>query len=188
MTTTAAVSATSFRSAADPRVTIDRTGTFSAAEITEAYAAMHARVQEYAASGTWDAFADHFTEDAAYVEHAFGTVRGRDQIREGAMRTMTSYPGSEMTGFPLAWQVVDEATSRLICEVRNVMPDPGDGSHHEESNLTIMTYAGDGLFSREEDVYNPLRFLKMSVRWARIAEQHDRLSDEGRAYLEKFGG
>ena len=131
-------------------------------------------------AASWEDFADHFTEDAEYVEHAFGTFRGRDQIREWSVRTMTSYPGGEMTGFPLAWQVVDEPTSRLICEVRNLMPDPGDGSHHEESNLTIMTYAGDGLFSREEDVYNPLRFLKMSVRWARIAEEHGRLSHEGR--------
>jgi hypothetical protein len=166
----------------------DDTGAFSAAEITEAYAAMHAHVQEYAASGRWEAFADHFTEDAEYVEHAFGTFRGRDQIREWSVRTMTSYPGSEMTGFPLAWQVVDEPTSRLICEVRNLMPDPGDGSVHEASNLTIMTYAGDGLFSREEDVYNPLRFMQMSLRSAKVAEAHGNLGDEGRAYVEQFGG
>ena len=50
----------------------------------------------------------------------------------------------------------------------------------EEPNITIMTYAGDGLFSREEDVYNPLRFLKMSLRWAKIAEAHGNLTDEGR--------
>jgi hypothetical protein len=93
-----------------------------------------------------------------------------------------------MTGFPLAWQVVDVPTSRLICEVRNLMPDPGDGSQLEESNLTIMTYAGDGLFSREEDVYNPLRFMKLSMRWAKIAEAHGNLSDEGRAYVAQFGG
>ena len=162
--------------------------TFSAAEITEAYAAMHASVQEYAASGEWEDFADHFTEDAEYVEHAFGTFRGRDQIREWSVRTMTSYPGGEMTGFPLAWQVVDAPTSRLICEVRNLMPDPGDGTHLEEPNITIMTYAGDGLFSREEDVYNPLRFARMAVRWARIAEAHGNLSDEGHAYLATYGG
>ena len=166
----------------------DRTGTFSAEEIIEAYAAMHARVQEHATSGQWDAFADHITEDAEYVEHAFGTFRGRDQIREWSVRTMTSFPGAVMTGFPLAWSVVDVPTSRLICEVRNLMPDPGDGSHHEESNLTIMTYAGDGLFSREEDVYNPLRFMKMSLRWARVAEAHGNLSEEGRAYVAQFGG
>ena len=132
-----------------PAPMTDRTGTFSVAEITEAYAAMHARVQEYAASGAWEDFADHFTEDAEYVEHAFGTFRGRDEIRAWSVRTMTSFPGGVMTGFPLAWQVVDPPSSRLICEVRNLMPDPGDGLRLEESNLTIMTYAGDGLFSRD---------------------------------------
>jgi hypothetical protein len=162
-------------------------GQFSAEEITEAYAAMHRQVQRYAETGDWTDFADHFTKDAVYVEHAFGTFRGRAEIRAWSMRTMTTFPGGVMTGFPLAWQVVDVPTSRLICEVRNLMPDPGDGSHFEEPNLTIVTYAGDGLFSREEDVYNPLRFLSMSVRWARIAEQHGNLSDEGRAYVAEYG-
>lgn len=161
---------------------------FSVAEITEAYAAMHARVQQHSSSGDWTDFALNFTEDATYVEHAFGTFRGRDAIREWSMATMTSFPGSVMTGFPVAWQVVDADSARVVCELRNLMPDPGDGSHHEESNLTIMTYAGDGLFSREEDVYNPLRFMKMSLRWARIADAHGRLSDEGKAYVAQYGG
>ena len=164
------------------------TGRFSAGEITEAYAAVHRRVQQYADSGDWDEFCLNFTEDAEYVEHAFGTFRGREAIREWSVRTMTSFPGGVMIGFPLAWQVVDVDSSRLICEVRNLMPDPGVGTHLEEPNLTIMTYAGDGLFSREEDVYNPLRFARMSVKWARIAEAHGNLSDEGRAYLDTYGG
>ena len=161
---------------------------FAAAEIAEAYAALHTRVQQYSSTGDWTDFALGFTEDATYVEHAFGTFRGRDAIREWSVATMTSFPGSVMTGFPLAWQTVDEATSRLICEVRNLMPDPGDGSVHEQSNLTIMTYAGDGLFSREEDVYNPLRFMRMSLRWAKVADAHGNLDDEGRAYVAQFGG
>jgi hypothetical protein len=51
-----------------------------------------------------------------------------------------------------------------------------------------MTYAGDGMFCREEDVYNPMRFLKMSVRWARIAAAHGNLEADGQAYLEQVGG
>lgn len=160
---------------------------FSAGEIEEAYAAFHERVRGFTETGDWSGYADLFTEDAVYVEHAYGTFRGRDEIRAWVTRTMTSFPGSEMTGFPLAWSVVDVPTARLICEVRNPMPDPGDGSHHEESNLTIMTYAGDGLFSAEEDVYNPMRFLAMSLRWAAIAERHGRLSEQGRAYVEAYG-
>jgi hypothetical protein len=78
----------------------DRIGTFSAEEITDAYAAMHARVQECARTGEWDDFAQNFTEYAEYVEHAFGIFRGRDQIRDWSVTTMTSFPGGMMTGFP----------------------------------------------------------------------------------------
>ena len=162
-------------------------GRFSAEEISEAYAALHAKVHSYVDTGDWSGFADNFTEDAVYFEHAFGTFRGRDEIRAWSMRTMTTFPGGTMTSFPLAWQVVDVPTSRLICEVRNLMPDPGDGTMLEEPNLTIVTYAGDGLFSREEDVYNPLRFARMAVKWARLAEAHGNLDDGGRAYLAQYG-
>ncbi|WP_370247942.1 nuclear transport factor 2 family protein [Nocardioides sp.] len=163
------------------------TSGFRTEEIVEAYAAMHRCVQGYADSGDWTPFAEHFTPDATYVEHAFGTFRGREEIRAWSVRTMTSFPGSVMTGFPLAWQVVDADAARLVCEVRNLMPDPGDGSRHEESNLTIMTYAGDGLFSREEDVYNPMRFARMTLRWAEVARAHGRLSAEGEAYVAQYG-
>lgn len=161
---------------------------FTEAEITEAYAAFHEKVAGFVASGDWTGYADLFTPDAVYVEHAMGTFRGREQIRAWAVRTMTSYPGRVMTGFPLGWQLVDEESARLVCEVRNPMPDPGDGSHLEEPNITIMTYAGDGLFSREEDVYNPLRFHTMAVAWARIAAAHGRADDDVLAWLEKYGG
>ena len=161
---------------------------FAADEIRSAYAAFHRQVEGFVATGDWSGYADLFTEDAEYVEHAMGTFRGREEIRAWSVRTMTTYPGRVMTGFPLAWQVVDEETARLVCEVRNPMPDPGDGTLLEEPNITIMTYAGEGLFSREEDVYNPLRFHDMAMRWARIARDHGRADDDALAYLDRFGG
>lgn len=162
--------------------------TYTASEITDAYAAFHEQVAGFVATGDWRGYADLFTEDATYIEHAMGTFRGREEIREWAVRTMTSYPGRVMTGFPISWQVVDPEAGRLVCEVRNPMPDPGDGTLLEEPNITIMTYAGDGLFSCEEDVYNPLRFHRMAVRWARIAAEHGRAEADVSEFLESFGG
>ena len=156
-------------------------------EIERAFADYQAVVTGIVASGDWAGFADLFSEDATYEEHAFGTFTGREAIRSWVVKTMTSFPGNTMTSFPMAWHVVDAPTRRVICEVRNLMPDPGDGSAHEESNLTILTYAGDGLWSREEDVYNPMRFATMTARWARVAREHDNLSEEGKKFLTQFG-
>ncbi len=140
-----------------------------------------------AVSADWASFADLFTPDATYEEHAFGSFVGREAIRSWVVETMTAFPGNTMTSFPIAWHVVDAPTSRVICEVRNLMPDPGDGSVHEASNLTILTYAGDGFWSREEDVYNPMRFARMAAEWARVAQAHGRLSDAGAAFLQQLG-
>ena len=156
-------------------------------QIEQAFADYQAAVAAIVESGDWSGFADLFTEDATYEEHAFGSFTGRDAIRAWVIETMTSFPGNTMSSFPMAWHVVDEPTQRVICEVRNLMPDPGDGTVHEASNLTILTYAGDGLWSREEDVYNPMRFAQMCVAWAEVAEAHGRLSEEGQAFLTRMG-
>jgi hypothetical protein len=49
--------------------------------------------------------------------------------------------------------------------VWNEMADPGDGSLHREYNWTILHYAGGGLFSYEEDMYNPVEFGQMVKGW-----------------------
>lgn len=156
-------------------------------EIEQAFTDYQATVADIVRTGEWARFADMFTPDATYEEHAFGTFRGREAIRGWAVKTMTSFPGNTMSSFPIAWHVVDAPTRRVICDVRNLMPDPGDGSSHEASNLTILTYAGDGLWSREEDVYNPMRFARMAARWAEVANEHGNLSEEGQAFLESLG-
>ena len=48
----------------------------------------------------WSSYADHFTEDAKYVEHALGNMEGRENIREWIVSTMNTFPGSEMPVLP----------------------------------------------------------------------------------------
>jgi hypothetical protein len=64
------------------------------------------------------------------------------------------------------------------------MQDPGDGSVHEATNITILTYAGDNQFSKEEDVYNPARFAVAISGWARIADAHGTLPPDGQAWMD----
>lgn len=158
------------------------------AELEAAFLDYQRTVEDIAQSGEWSRFADLFTEDAAYVEHAFGTFEGREQIRAWIIKTMTTFPGNQMTGFPVTWALLDPDQSRVVCEINNPMRDPGDGSRHSATNITILDYAGDGLWSREEDVYNPQRFADMTRDWSRVARDHGTLSEEGArllAFLER---
>jgi hypothetical protein len=62
-----------------------------------------------------------------------------------------------------------EASShrRVVAKIQNRFADPGDGSIHQPSNLTILEYAGDGRWKSEEDVYNPASFGQEVAAWIR---------------------
>jgi hypothetical protein len=161
--------------------------TYSREELEAAFQDYQDEVDRIAGSGDWGRFADLFAEDATYVEHAYGSFSGREQIRQWITRTMSSFPGSEMPHFPITWHLVDEQRGRIVCDVYNELNDPGDGRPHGASNITILTYAGDGLWSCEEDIYNPATFLRAVKKWCLVAAQHDRMTPEAQAWMDLFG-
>ncbi len=148
--------------------------TWTRDELEDAFAAYQARAAEAGRTGDWAAWADQFTEDAVYVEHHYGRFEGREAIRAWIAGCMAEFPGSAMPEFPVGWYVIDEEKGWVICQVFNRMADPGDGSVHEADNVTILHYAGDGLWSYEEDVYNPAHFATMVRGWLdRRSQQHE---------------
>lgn len=161
---------------------------FSRSELVDAFAKFEATVDAAAQSHDWDAWVEHYTPDVEYVEHAAGTMHGRDEVRQWIKRTMMTYPGSHMVAFPSLWSVVDEERGRIICELDNPMKDPGDGSVITATNVSIITYAGDGLWSRQEDVYNPLRFLRAAMKWCRKAQALGTLDDAAAQWMRQNGG
>jgi hypothetical protein len=140
-------------------------GNWSRDEIEQAFAEYQRRAAEAGASGEWRGWADLFTDDATYIEHHYGTFTGRDAIYEWIGSTMSEYPGRDMPEFPIEWYVIDDERGWVVCQVWNRMRDPGDGSVHQEYNFTLLKYAGDGKWSYEEDIYNPLRFGAMVAEW-----------------------
>jgi ketosteroid isomerase-like protein len=146
-------------------------GTYSRQELEDAFAAYRAAGEEAGRTGDWAAWADQFTEDAVYIEHHYGRFDGREAIRDWISGCMGEFPGSAMPEFPIGWYVVDEERGWIVCQVFNRMIDPGDGSVHEMDNLTVLHYAGDGLWSYEEDVYNPADFEKMVRGWLDVRRQ-----------------
>lgn len=157
---------------------------FTRAELDEAFVVYQQRGREAATTHDWNPWADQFTEDATYIEHLYGTFDGREAIRAWITKTMTTFPGVVMPEFPVEWHVIDEQRGWIVCQIANPMPDPGDGSLHSASNLTILHYAGDGLWSYEEDVYNPADFMAMIQGWCRRAEELGTLPDDARRWLD----
>ena len=117
-------------------------------------------VVEVGKTWDWSSYADHFTEDANYVEHALGNMEGRENIREWIVSTMNMFPGSEMPSYPVEWYSIDADKGWVIFKNINTMKDPGDGSVHGAPVITVLEYAGDDKWSYEEDAYNPMNFLR----------------------------
>jgi hypothetical protein len=160
---------------------------YGRAELTAAFEEFEKTVGRAAETRDWDPWLQQYTPDIEYVEHAAGTMRGHDEVRAWIWRTMTEFPGSYMTSFPTLWSVIDEPTGRVILELDNPMRDPGDGTIISATNISIITYGGNGLWRRQEDVYNPLRFVKATMKWCRKAKELGTLPDEAARWMEQFG-
>jgi hypothetical protein len=136
---------------------------FSRAELEEALRIYNAARDRASTSGDWSIWAALFTEDARYVEHAYGEMHGREAIREWITGVMAPYPN--MT-FPQDWVVFDEENGAIVFQCQNAFPAPFDakGTPYSFPNWTRLEYAGDGLFSSEEDIYNPARDAARTVK------------------------
>jgi ketosteroid isomerase-like protein len=155
---------------------------FSADELHEAFD-IHARtVSAAAATGDWEPFVQLFLPDATYIDPMAGEIVGQDRIRQWVMATLAPFPGSAMT-YPDLWHLVDVERGRVVCELRNVLRDPGDGSDFEANNISVLDYAGDGRFSREQDFYDSPTMIKMIEDWGRRSHQHGTLDDEETAWF-----
>lgn len=130
---------------------------FSRAEVEEAYRNFVA----VGDSGDWNAWADLHSEDGIWIEHHLGTFHGREAIRKAILDVMKPVP---MMTFPVAWHVIDG--HRVVYYPWQVMPDPKGGDEvYRFGCVTILEYAGDGLFSLQEDLYNPNEANEVMKRW-----------------------
>jgi SnoaL-like domain len=161
---------------------------FTRSELAAAFETFEQTVARAAETHDWDAWVQHYTPDVLYIEHAAGTMHGRDEVRAWIERTMGTFPGSYMVAFPSLWSVIDEASGRIIMELDNPMRDPGDGSVITATNISIITYAGDGLWRQQEDIYNPLRFVQAALKWCLKAQELGTLDDEAAKFLKQYGG
>jgi ketosteroid isomerase-like protein len=140
-------------------------GSFTRDEIEQAFGVYQDAAAESGRTGDWRPWADLFTEDATYIEHMFGEFEGREAIYEWIQGSMSQWPNSAFTSFPIEWYVIDEEKGWVICHVWNRLEDPGDGSIHQEYNLTVLQCAGDGKWFFEEDIDSPEKVAVVFGAW-----------------------
>ena len=141
-------------------------GRWTREELEEAFDKYNECVLKAAAAGKWELWTDEcFTEDVTYEDPNFGVMGGRDAVSNWMNRLTKDYPLSELKHFPSPWHVVDEERGWIVCEFRNRMRDPGDGSVHEVYNYTKLHYAGKGRFNYQRDAYDASHAPTMLEGW-----------------------
>ncbi len=99
----------------------------------------------------WPVLADFFTEDAAYIDPAWGRVEGREAIREFFVTSMAGLTGHGWST-PENWTMVEGP--RLVSQWDQILGHRDDGTPWFVPGLSILYYAGDGLFCYSHDMLN----------------------------------
>ena len=99
----------------------------------------------------WSRLADFFTEDAAYIDPAWGRIEGREAIRAFFERSMAGLTGHGWST-PENWTIV--RGPRLVSQWDQILGDKEDGTPWLVPGLSILYYAGGGLFCYSHDMLN----------------------------------
>lgn len=118
----------------------------------------------------WDAWADLFTEDADYVEHVLGTLKGREAIRAWIKPIMEQY-GELYTAYE--WHMIDPGRGRVVVYMQNRRDHPAGAGTIDFPGVTILDYAGGGRWSREEDFWDVPRAREAQRLYEEACRRHD---------------
>ncbi|MCW2550060.1 MAG: SnoaL-like polyketide cyclase [Mycobacterium sp.] len=108
------------------------------------------RLEIEAGTKPWSALADFFTDDAVFIDPAWGRFQGTK-----AMSTFLddSMVGLEDWSFPEQWTMVEG--NRVVSFLYNQLPGSRpDGSPYRVPTISILHYAGEGKFSYDLDILN----------------------------------
>jgi len=119
----------------------------------------------------WDAWCDQcFTEDVNYVEHILGSKQGREQVRAWIKPTMEDY-GEIYTAYE--WHMVGD-DGRVVVYMQNRRDNPEAGAAPIDfPGITVLQYAGDGMFSLEEDFWSLTEGTETLKRYSAACKEFD---------------
>ncbi len=122
-------------------------------ETVQRYIAM--RDEICAGNGGWDRLAEFFTDDAVFVDPAWGRAEGLGEMLDSVFGA--AMEGLDDWTFPTDFYAI--ADDRVVIKWRQQFPGT-DGRIYEQSGCSTLVYAGDGKFSYEEDLLNMTHVLE----------------------------
>lgn len=117
----------------------------------------------------WNAWADLFTDDVVYDERVLGTMRGRETVREWIVPLMERY--GEIYGV-YDWHEASPS-GRVVFRMVNRRDHPSGTGVLDFPGVTILQYAGDGLWSYEEDYWAEKLGVRQFQEYEKALAQHD---------------
>lgn len=102
----------------------------------------------------WTDLAGFFTDDAVYIDPAWGRVQGIDQLLEFFDESMRGLDDWE---FPIEFTAIVGDT--VAVKWTQIVP-AADGRRFEQSGYSTLHYAGGGRFDYEEDLLNMAHVLE----------------------------
>jgi hypothetical protein len=127
--------------------------------------------QTGAVGENWEAWADLFTDDADYVEHVLGSLKGSKAIRDWICPIMAQY-GELYTVYE--WHMVDPALGRVVVYMQNRRDHPSGEGTLDFPGVTILDYAGGGKWKREEDYWAGPAAAQTTTDYEAARRQHDK--------------
>jgi limonene-1,2-epoxide hydrolase len=120
-------------------------------EEIEATVRRYRTMREEIDAGTrpWGDLAEFFTDDAVYIDPAWGRIEGIAEMRRILLGDAMA--GLESWTFPIDVVAIEGDT--VIIKWRQIIPGT-DGSEFVQSGCSTLQYAGDGKFRYCEDLMN----------------------------------
>ncbi|HEX3946586.1 MAG TPA: nuclear transport factor 2 family protein [Acidimicrobiales bacterium] len=120
------------------------------------YHDLRARIEAGEEPDNFGVLADLYTDDAVYIDAAWGRIEGKEAIAHWLVDSMV---GLDDWQFPVEFTAIDG--DNVVVKWTQVVPGTrADGSACTQSGYSRLIYAGNGRFSYEEDVYNMVQVLE----------------------------
>jgi ketosteroid isomerase-like protein len=123
--------------------------------VVERYVAVRAGID--AGRGTWRDLAQFFTDNAVFIDPAWGRVEGIEEMKRTVFGD--AMVGFEEWKFPIEFCAI--SGDNVIVKWKQVLPGHrDDGSAYAQSGVSTLIYAGGGKFCYEEDILNMVHVLE----------------------------